>query len=189
MSDAFIFNASGLCSAVSSGTSAGEVDISSGAKRDFASLLDDLFVSADETKEAGARPSIPFDYLSVVDELHSGRIRVSGDALAAEYRETGTDIAAEFAALLEQARLALADEHPAPEETLPPIDPESIAAELGLDRPATDIELGRLRRAFAFDNHPDRVEPHLKARAIVRMQIANMLIDDARRKATPFARG
>jgi hypothetical protein len=161
----------------------GEADISSGAKRDFASLLDDLFVASDEAKEAGARPSIPFDYLSVVDELHSGRIKVSGDALAAEYRETGVDMAAEFAALLEQARVALADEHAAPEEKLPPIDPESIAAELGLDRPATEIELSRLRRSFAFDNHPDRVAPHLKARAIIRMQVANMLIDDAKRRA------
>lgn len=117
----------------------------------------------------------------MVDELHSGRIKVSGDALAAEYRETGADMAAEFAALLEQARLALADEHPAPEDVLPPIDPESIAAELGLDRPVTDIELGRLRRSFAFANHPDRVAPHQRARAIIRMQIANMLIDEARR--------
>jgi hypothetical protein len=159
-----------------------EADISSGAKRDFATLLDDLFVSSDEPKETGARPAIPFDYLSVVDELHSGRIKVSGDALAAEYRETGADMAAEFSALLEQARLALADEPPAPEEVLPPIDPESIAAELGLDRPVDDIELGRLRRTFAFGNHPDRVAPHLRARAIIRMQVANMLIDEARRR-------
>jgi hypothetical protein len=168
---------------VGEGRSKREVDISSGANRDFAALLEDLFVASDAAKETGARPSIPFDYLSVVDELHSGRIKVSGDALAAEYREAGADMAAEFAALLEQARLALADEHPAPEEKLPPIDPESIAAELGLDRPATDAELGRLRRGFAFDNHPDRVAPHLRPRAIIRMQVANMLIDDARRKA------
>jgi hypothetical protein len=118
----------------------------------------------------------------VVDELHSGRIKVSGDALAAEYRETGVDMAAEFAALLEQARLALADEASAPERDLPPIDPESIAAELSLDQAATDAELGRLRRSFAFENHPDRVESHLRSRAIVRMQVANMLIDDARKK-------
>ena len=118
----------------------------------------------------------------MVDELHSGRIKVSGDALAAEYRETGVDMAAEFAALLEQVRLALADETSAPERDLPAIDPESIAAELGIDQAATDAELGRLRRSFAFENHPDRVESHLRSRAIVRMQVANMLIDDARRK-------
>ncbi|PZN49701.1 MAG: hypothetical protein DIU65_13935, partial [Proteobacteria bacterium] len=106
--------------------------MATGAKRDFAALLDDLFAASGEEKEAaGAKPSIPFDYLSVLDELHSGRIRVSGDTMAAEYRESGPDMAAEFAALLEQARLALADEDPAPKEVLPPIDPESIAAELG----------------------------------------------------------
>lgn len=109
--------------------------------------------------------------------------------MAAEYRESGPDMAAEFAALLEQARLALADEDPAPKEVLPPIDPESIAAELGLDRQLGRAELGRLRRNFAFHNHPDRVAPHLRSRAIVRMQVANMLIDDAARKARANTRG
>jgi hypothetical protein len=28
-------------------------------------------------------------------------------------------------------------------------------------------------------NHPDRVPPHLRQRAMIRMQIANMLIDEA----------
>lgn len=119
----------------------------------------------------------------MADELHSGRIRVSGEAVAAEYREAGADMAAEFAALLEQARAALADEHPSPQEVLPPVDPEAIAAELGLDRPAGDLDLSRLRRSFAFANHPDRVPPHLRQRAMIRMQVANMLIDEAQRKA------
>lgn len=161
----------------------GEVAIATGAKRDFASLLDDLFAATDAVEEAGARPSIPFDYLAVADELHSGRIRVAGEAAAAEYRETGADMAAEFAALLEQARAALADEHSSPQEVLPPIDPDAIAAELGLNDPAAAADLGRLRRSFAFANHPDRVPPHLKQRAMIRMQVANMLIDEARRKA------
>ena len=39
------------------------------------------------------------------------------------------------------------------------------------------------RRAFAFKNHPDRVAPHLRQRAMVRMQVANMLIDEAEQKA------
>ncbi|MBN9245409.1 MAG: hypothetical protein J0I98_21760 [Mesorhizobium sp.] len=155
-----------------------------GAKRDFASLLDDLFAATDAAEEAGARPSIPFDYLAVADELHSGRIRVAGEAVAAEYRETGADMAAEFAALLEQARAALADEQPSPQEVLPPIDPDSIAAELGLGSPAAAVDLGRLRRSFAFANHPDRVPAHLRQRAMIRMQVANMLIDEAQRKAS-----
>ncbi len=162
----------------------GEVAIAIGAKRDFASLLDDLFAASDAGEEAGARPSIPFDYLAVADELHSGRIKVAGEAVAAEYRETGSDMAAEFSALLEQARAALADERPAPREILPPIEPEAIAAELALDDPATAADLGRLRRNFAFANHPDRVAPHLRQRAMIRMQVANMLIDEAQRKVS-----
>ena len=83
-----------------------------------------------EHAEGGARPSIPFDYLSVADELHSGRIKVSGEVFDAEYRATGADLAAEFAALLADANIA--QEPAAPDERLLPIDPESIAAELGL---------------------------------------------------------
>ncbi|TIL63139.1 MAG: hypothetical protein E5Y89_25855, partial [Mesorhizobium sp.] len=96
-------------------------------------MLDDLFVASDKVEageEAAARPTIPFDYLSVADELHSGRIKVSGETFAAEYREAGADLAAEFAALLDQAKLALAGEQARPEEKLPPIDPDAIAAEL-----------------------------------------------------------
>ncbi|RVC48006.1 hypothetical protein EN779_30330, partial [Mesorhizobium sp. M4B.F.Ca.ET.088.02.2.1] len=67
-------------------------------------MLDDLFVASDKAEagdEAAARPTIPFDYLSVADELHSGRIKVAGETFAAEYREAGADLAAEFAALLD----------------------------------------------------------------------------------------
>jgi hypothetical protein len=174
-----------------------EADIATGAKRDFASLLDDLFVASDkgdgigddeiEGEEAGARPSIPFDYLSVADELHSGRIKVSGSGFATEYRE-GADLATEFAALLDHAKLALAGEEPKPEEKLPPIDPESIAVELGLNQPKQIADFSRMRRSFAFANHPDRVAPHLRQRAMIRMQVANMLIDEAKRRALAGAR-
>ena len=40
-----------------------------------------------------------------------------------------------------------------------------------------------MRRSFALANHPDRVAPHLRQRAMVRMQLANMMIDDAKRRA------
>lgn len=66
---------------------------------------------------------------------------------------------------------------------LPPIDPEAIAKELGLAAAKASADFGRLRRNFAFHNHPDRVAPHLRQRAMVRMQVANMLIDDAKRRA------
>ncbi len=156
-------------------------------------MLDDLFVASDKDGEetsgdTGARPSIPFDYLSVADELHSGRIKVSGETFAAEYREAGADLAAEFAALLDHAKLALAGEETKPEEKLPPIDPDAIAVELGLDHPVKNADLGRMRRSFAFANHPDRVAPHLRQRAMIRMQVANMLIDEAKRRALAGAR-
>jgi len=156
--------------------------------KNFAAVLDDLFVSAEPVEETAARPSIPFDYLAVADELHSGRIKVSSETLGAEYRETGVDLAAEFAAFLDSAPQIEADGESRREEKLPPIDPESIAAELGLGQPGKPEDFSRLRRNFAFSNHPDRVAPHLRQRAMVRMQIANMLIDDARRKALAAAR-
>ena len=155
-------------------------------KRDFAALLDDLFVAphenlddAVEPEEPTLRPSLNVDYLAVVEELHSGRIKVSGEAAEAEYREAGATIEAELAALLAEAEVSQAAEE------LPPVEPEAIAIELGIGPKSTVTDLGRLRRDFAFKNHPDRVAPHLRQRAMVRMQVANMLIDDAKRRARP----
>jgi hypothetical protein len=160
----------------------GEAIIATGANRDFASLLDDLFVVRPPAEESARPPSIPFDYLSVADELHSGRIKVSSDEAAAEYRRTNEEFEAELAALLAAAEPLLAAEA-AQTETLPPIEPAAIAVELGLDAAKGATDFGRMRRSFAFKNHPDRVAPHLRQRAMVRMQVANMLIDDARRRA------
>jgi hypothetical protein len=105
---------------------------------------------------------------------------VSEDALAAQYRDSGVDLDVEFAALLEQARAALGEADIAQQPILPeltPVDPEAIAAELGLGQPGVDLRAAR--RRFALVNHPDRVPPHLRQRAMIRMQIANMLIDEA----------
>lgn len=153
--------------------------------KNFAAVLDDLFLASEPLEETAPRPSIPFDYLSVADELHSGRIKVSSEALNAEYRENGqtvADLAAEFTTFLDKVQPEQ------PEEKLPPVDPESIAAELGIGEAGTSVDFGQIRRSFAFSNHPDRVAPHLRQRAIVRMQIANMLIDDAKRKALAATR-
>jgi hypothetical protein len=158
-----------------------EAVIAPGGNRDFASLLDDLFVAKPPAEESARPPSIPFDYLSVADELHSGRIKVSGEQAAAEYRRTNQEFEAELAALLAAAEPLLAEEAPA--ESLPSIEPAAIASELGLDTAKGAADFSRLRRSFAFRNHPDRVAPHLRQRAMVRMQVANMLIDDARRRA------
>ena len=76
-----------------------------GTNRDFASLLDDLFTANERPEEPAPRPTIPFDYLTVADELHSGRIKVSGDAAAAEYRAAGEGVEAELSALLATDRV------------------------------------------------------------------------------------
>ncbi len=158
-----------------------------GTNRDFASLLDELIVAADRDDIEPA-PTIPFDYLAVAEELHSGRIRVDGHTVAAEYREAGADLDDQFVALFDTMRAeavadALQDAMSAePAEPEPSIEPEAIARELNLSE-AKPADLARMRRRFALANHPDRVAPHLRQRAMVRMQLANMMIDDAKRRA------
>lgn len=136
--------------------------------RDFASLLDELIAESVAKDHQAGRPTIPFDYLAVADELHSGRISVAPDVVEAEYRHAEIAIDALFGA----ASAAIV------EEVLPSIEPDAISKELDLSKLA-GADLARKRRAFAFKNHPDRVAPHLRQRAMVRMQIANMLIDEA----------
>jgi hypothetical protein len=136
-------------------------------------------VATEKPVDAGPRPTIPFDYLAVAEELHSGRIKVSGDAAAAEYRDAGAEYEAELTALLKEAPDASAA---AESQDLPSVEPDVIAAELGLAT-AVSSDFGKLRRGFALKNHPDRVPPHLRPRALARMQVANRLIDEAKRRA------
>jgi hypothetical protein len=152
-----------------------------GTNRDFASLLDDLFVAAEKPAETAPRPTIPFDYLAVAEELHSGRIKVSDDAAVSEYRQAGEAIEAELAALLGEVGVEEAEPQAEPVEP-PSTEPDAIALELGLAE-AAPADFGKLRRAFALKNHPDRVVPHLRQLALKRMQVANGLIDDAKRRA------
>lgn len=140
------------------------------ANRDFASLLDDLIAVRDQAGAPAAAPAIPFDYLSVAEELHSGRIQVSDDAVEAQYREAAGDELPNQPPVAAPADMPLATE------------PEAIAIELGLEKAGIE-DFHRIRRRFAFANHPDRVAPHLRERAMVRMQVANMLIDEASRRA------
>lgn len=163
---------------------AGENGMAAAKSGEFARLLDDLFQAVpnpEDTADATSAPAtIPFDYLSVVEELHSGRIKVSGAEATAEYRATTASI--EDA--LREIELKRAEIVPPPlaPEPLPSIEPADIARELGLTASAGTDDLARIRRAFAFENHPDRVAPQLRERAIVRMQIANMLVDEALRR-------
>ncbi|WP_295810495.1 hypothetical protein [uncultured Nitratireductor sp.] len=153
--------------------------MASGGRRDFATLLDELI--SEEAERAGHIPVSlnSLDYLSVAEELHSGRINFADRRAQAEYGEhqeaevvnpAGTGGSAEPEPVAEEAR-----------ETPPSTDPEEIARELGLGRAVAPKLLDRLRREFAFRNHPDRVPAHLRANAMMRMQVANMLIDEAKR--------
>ncbi|MCC8932256.1 MULTISPECIES: hypothetical protein [Rhizobiaceae] len=68
---------------------------------------------------------------------------------------------------------------PQPPAWINRLSPEEIAADLGLD-PGDDRErLQERRRAFARDNHPDRIAADFREEATMRMKIANRLIDDA----------
>ena len=153
---------------------------------EFARLLDDLFQAGDldsaqaqQTEDESVPPTIPFDYLSVVDELHSGRIRVSSETASAEYLAT-----APLEGLLEELDRIRPEiiAPPLAPVSLPSTDPLDIARELGLDNLPLTEDLARIRRSFAFENHPDRVPAELRERAIVRMQIANVLIDEAQQR-------
>ena len=151
-----------------------------GKNRDFASLLDDLFVAAEKPSEGAPRATIPFDYLTVADELHSGRIKVSNEAAASEYRRAGEAVEAELEALLDEVGVEDAPVKAEPIEP-PSTEPDAIALELGLTD-AAPADFSRLRRTFALKNHPDRVAPHLRQLALKRMQVANGLIDEAKRR-------
>jgi len=153
--------------------------------RDFATLLKDLLAESENDGRGAAGPaSVSFDYLAVADELLSGRITVADETVAAVYRETAGDVDETVEALFEAAAIAKAA---APVE-LPPVEPEAISRELGIKSNTPVADLAHIRRAFAFRNHPDRVAPHLRPRALLRMQVANMLIDDARRRALAAVR-
>ena len=138
--------------------------------------------------DPGPRPTIPFDYLAVADELHSGRIKVSDENAASEYREAGEAIEAELEALLDEVGVEEATQPEAGPEKTPSIAPDAIALELGL-ADAAPADFGRLRRAFALKNHPDRVAPQMRQLALTRMQVANGLIDEAKRRALAKAKG
>lgn len=58
-------------------------------------------------------------------------------------------------------------------------DAADIARELAISATHNHDDLHRLRRLFALDNHPDRLDPQYRDIATRRMMIANRLIDEA----------
>jgi hypothetical protein len=140
-----------------------------GQHRDFASLLDELLADEAERRAAASRPATGLDFLNVIDEIGSGL--VVADEAAARYREHAD----------ERNGDAVSAPPIAPELPRPSTDPADIARELGLAGRKKPGDLDAMRRRFALANHPDRVPPELRAVSMVRMQVANMLIDDAKR--------
>lgn len=74
-------------------------------------------------------------------------------------------------------------------EASPEVSPDSnatariIALELGLNDAMSVEEIKRIRRDFALRNHPDVVADGDRMGATMRMQIANLMIDEALHKA------
>ncbi|HEV7415108.1 hypothetical protein [Tianweitania sediminis] len=139
--------------------------------RDFALLLDELLASAtivDDQPLSATKVSV--DYLAVADELN--HISITPDEAVAEYHSLDEQTPPIEPKLEEIVTVG----------DLPSIEPEEIARELCIARVRVPHELDRIRRDFAFINHPDRVETWARSRAEIRMQIANQLIDDAKKR-------
>jgi hypothetical protein len=155
-----------------------EPDVSEQSQSDFASLLDDLISAARERErsESVSTPTLRHDLLEQLDRLQK-------DANFPQARKNGEA----FEAYAEASQPAPAP--PSDEPTLEPViddlfylDPGVIARELGIRKARTGDELDRARRSFAKQYHPDRVPEEMRERAKMRMQIANMLIDQAKRR-------
>ena len=130
--------------------------------RDFASFLEDLLIESGDKEERAriaAPPSVPFAFLD--DTARDGGSDAADPANAA-YRLLKEELLAEISA--------------------PDTNPDAIARELGLEGVRDLKMLRRLRRSFAFHNHPDRVKPQWRDQAMIRMQIANQMIDETKRR-------
>lgn len=146
----------------------------------FQSVVDRLSHEADLDEETSDQKGPDF------------RIRGFGSGFVAERPATATDTQARSA----EAYLRIMEDVEADppvgreEEGVPPLtspswidrlSPEDIGADLAISPDDTNETLMEKRRIFARDNHPDRVDPRFAEAATTRMQIANLLIDDALR--------
>ena len=142
---------------------------------EFTTLLDELLARGEREDDAPARPSMPFGFVTpdaAVEELWKS---VPSDFVAKVYGESSERETVESTPSMETP------------EPLPSTNPEDIAAELRMANARWPKDFDRIRREVALAHHPDKVVPHLRDRAVVRMQIANMMIDREKRKAA--ARG
>jgi len=150
----------------------------------FSALLDALLAAEPETDAAPERaqvaaPSLRIDLLDQLERLQASSPAFAGQPVIDEYH----DVAAALDELDDVAgRVGV------PEIPQPPVDPEAIARELGGLNGLSEKQLAHLRRDFAKNNHPDRQPDDQRDRAELRMRVANMLIDEARRKVAKGAR-
>jgi hypothetical protein len=139
--------------------------------RDFASFLDELPPATEEPGRGEAVPDIGFGAPSMPFAFVGGAGVAAPDAAG-----RGAAVRAGLAAT---AYGGIVPDDLA-RESAPRTAPETIARELAIDPRADLKSLDRLRREFAFRNHPDRVRPEWRESAMIRMQIANRLIDEAK---------
>jgi len=145
-------------------------------KLDFTSLLDELIAASAAAETADrdtiASPSLHIDMLEQIERLQAENVGLFADRAAREYGEN--------ASLSRPVTDAAPDLQPALDDLFF-LDPDTISRELGIKSKSKPEELDRARRAFAMRYHPDRVPEEHRERAVLRMQIANMLIDQAKR--------
>jgi len=154
--------------------------VAADVKLDFTSLLDDLIAASEaaesnEGREKICASSLRVDMLEQIERLQAENIALFPERAIKEYE---TDTRAPRAST--GADDAAPHLQPALEDLFF-LDPQSISRELGIDKARRLDELDRARRVFAKRYHPDRVPEEFRERAALRMQIANMLIDDAKR--------
>lgn len=141
---------------------------------DFADILNEIAQPASGIGgDPRSAPRAP-DFQRILDGL--ARSVPAGDAVRQAYFPPDLG-----AGGLREARAALGDIGEADLST----DPDDIAFELDLGSVASRDELSGLRRRFARLNHPDRVPAALRARANLRMTLANAMIDKAEARFTP----
>ncbi|TKT76927.1 hypothetical protein [Aquamicrobium sp. LC103] len=146
----------------------------------FAELLDELISSSREEepfRAEGPRPSLRLDMLAQIERLQAENSSLFREKGASAYREMMSEPTPPIAAGLDETEAKL---QPALEDLFF-LDPQSIANELGIKTRNNPADLDKARRSFAKRYHPDRVPEHMRDRAAMRMQIANMLIDEAKR--------
>ena len=141
----------------------------------FESVLDRLKAEQEETEEESPGAVAPLRHPFV------------GDALAGACRETPDA----WNGAPERGYLdALEGTQPPPPPIEAPVipkhllrlSPEEIAEDLALDAEDSARTLNAKRRAFARENHPDRVAEPFRANASQRMTLANRMTDEALRR-------